>query len=588
MLLSSVESSPASPQSEWDSEFQSILQGSNHTSGGSEIEKDFPPEIYEDRRPVSPITDRWPNHNPWEYYIDRDGNAVPFPPEEPAAPLPVRAPQPPLSLGDLDIIPSMDYQPGQSPRCTFPNFHEQLTIRQRRQLKRLASTLKQPFAIILPTKRNYDNSQLLIHNLDQERVYEDLARHPLAPIAEPDEAHFSHDEGQSAAVSHVESYGESYVEFNEFFEESPEQLYRDSNAQSSGDSDEEYPKTSNKPDTWENQNQDELSNMDKSKSASGNNDQSGIDRYLASISNPIQREKTIRAGMAAMWPSNHEVNNVWRHPYYRGPQEDGDYETWFGNTAREFGWHSEDPYYEPEDDGETWREVAQPQIGDEGIPDQAALDYVLAMRENRERLEAAIRRRRELWEERFGGGDSFAATFGGAYDADNECADSNGKGSRIYGGSDDSSDGDADDEGPASPPSRRVRIKLVNRAKEVVADEAALAARTSHSQTDINPDISSGTLLNSASGPDPLQPSGSPPSSASPPQSNSGRGRGRGRPRGRPRGSGRASARGVGVGVGRGRGRKRKGDPDADFEPESSGPDVQSFRGRKRHRTTRQ
>ncbi|KAI1467526.1 uncharacterized protein F4812DRAFT_459631 [Daldinia caldariorum] len=527
MLLSS-ESSLASSESEESSE----LQSSGPPTRDSEFDRDFPREISEDIRPVSPITDRWPNHNPWEYYIDRDGNAVPSPPEQPAAPPPVRQPQPPFSLGDLDI--AIDYhQPGKSPRCTYPNFHEQLTIRQRRQLKRLANTLKQPVAIILPAKRNYYGSHLVIHNLDQERVWTDLAsaKHPLAPLAELEEANSSydsHDENQSIAVA-----------------------------------DEEYPEASNQSDAWEDQDQDELSSMDNSNSVNGNGDQPGIDRYLASIEDPVQRQNTILAGITAMWPSNHEVNNVWPHPHYRGFEEDGDYETWFRNSAHEFGWDNDDPYYEPEDD-ETWREVYQPQIGDEGIPDQEALDYVLIMRENHERLEAAIRRRRERWEEMHGSHDSFAATFSSAYDAGNEHAAATGKADGVYdrsvdSGEDADNDNDDDDEEEEeeeapSPPRRPIRFKLVARPKAVAADEDALAVHTS--QETIGPSTSSSMTLNSATVQASSQASTSPPSSASLPKPS--------------------------------RGRKRKADPDADFEPESSGPDVQNAKGRKRRRTTRQ
>ncbi|OTB15994.1 hypothetical protein K445DRAFT_11614 [Daldinia sp. EC12] len=585
MSLYSPGSTMASPQSEERSGMYSMLWSPSNNLTDPEFEKDFPSEIYSDTRPVSPRTDRWPDHNPWEYYMDKDGNAVPFPPEEPAAPPIMREPQPPVSMGDLDIIPyKQHYSPGRSPQCTFPNFHEHLTIRQRRQLKRLANTVKQPVAFFLPSKRNYYDSQLLIHNLDQERVFADLERHPLAPISEPEQAIFSYDEDQSTAIADEEPYMESYEESNKESDgDTPQGSYEEFNTNDFEHFGEESSKEPTESDTWGVQDQDELSNMDKSNStnkalsANGGDDPLGIDKYLASIQDPVQRRKTVLAGMTAMWPSNHQVNNVWQHPYYRGYEEDGDYETWFRTTAHELGWDNDDPYYEPEDD-ENWREVSQPQIGDEGIPDQAALDYVLLMRQTRERMEATIRRKRELWKERNGTYDSFAATFSDktlAYDADNEGAASTRKSKEtyVYGGSDDSED----DEKPPSLPSRPVRIKLVTRPKEGIPDDAAPALHTSQ---DTDPDIPCGTTLTSTTNLNSTQATGSPLSSV--PSSKRNRGRRRGRGRGRPRGRGRTR------GFGGNSGRKRKADPDAEFEPGSSESDVRGKSRKKRRRNSRQ
>ncbi|KAF3061899.1 hypothetical protein GL218_03810 [Daldinia childiae] len=143
--------------------------------------------------------------------MDAQANAVPFPvsPGGQKSSATSVEQQPVVSrktvpIGDLRITPP--YDPNLPRQCTYPNFNEHLTILQRRQFKLFVKSLKQPIAIVLPTKRNYYDSRLVITNLDQERVLVNLEKHPLAPIDEGDQASSGDAEDQSTAAAGEESY----------------------------------------------------------------------------------------------------------------------------------------------------------------------------------------------------------------------------------------------------------------------------------------------------------------------------------------------------------------------------------------------
>ncbi|KAI0111629.1 hypothetical protein F4814DRAFT_450303 [Daldinia grandis] len=483
------------------------------------------PQLPSEDDPLSPLTERWPDHNPQNYYMDAHANAVPFPvpPEGQKAITPSAERRPAVvmktvPLRDLEITPYKGYNPGLPRKCTYPNSGDHLTILQRRQIKLFVNALKQPITIVLPTKRNYYDSKLVISNLNQERVLSNLEKHPLAIIAEQDQESPSYEEDQSITIADEESYQESYEEFESSV---------DWGARIRGEP------TS-------------MADSDSTSDASSAKSSDGpfyITTYLASIEDAVQRKKTVRAGMHAMWPSNRVFNNVWRHPYYRGFEEDGDYKTWFRGKARDLGWDNDGLSYKPEDDG-YWREVNVPQIGDEGIPDQAALDYVMYMRHSREKLEVAIRRKRELWMEKHGIYDSYAATFGDGDDGDDK------------GSSNDNGDGDGDIEEPPAPAHRPIRIKLVSKAKK---EDAANDSGTKS----IIPQgpLARGIPLVSSAGPYSTQVPGPLSTSGRPPK----RGRGRGR--------------------GLGRGCKRKMDDDAAYEADSDESGERGGARGKRRRT---
>ncbi|KAI8962281.1 hypothetical protein F5Y11DRAFT_366063 [Daldinia sp. FL1419] len=476
----------------------------------------FPREFTKDDRPVSPRTNRFPDLDPWSHYINQDGNAVKFP-----DPLPYSSPAEPsevalqqdtkkfLALEELGILTYNDLSSNNLPGREPPKYTKELSIRQRRQLRLFVDNLDQPIAILLPRKGDYYDSELLISNIKKERPLvnnlkeEGTGSRVVQTILEYGKLHNTDEAsatltGCTHSATQISDYQEATI--------SPESQV---------------------------QSQEEPVSMADRDFVSGNptehsdDDPHGIDAYLASIKDPEQRNKTILAGFNTMLPSNHEFNNVWRHPYYRGEEEDGDYESWFEKAAYEYGWGNDNPFYEPEED-EHWREVSEPKIGDEGIPDQAALNYVLNMREMRERLEAAIRRKREVWKEKYGSDeyDSYAATFTGGPPA-----------------------GSSSHAKESTPPTqRRIRIKFV---KKTIEEEDNVIIPTTRL------DNAHGTVTQSS--PDKS-------SASTPRRNNRGRGRGRRRGRGRPRDS------------------KRKANDDSDYFPDDEDSDALNI-PRKRRRT---
>ncbi|KAI0004671.1 hypothetical protein F4779DRAFT_599593 [Xylariaceae sp. FL0662B] len=120
----------------------------------------------------------------------------------------------------------------------------------------------------------------------------------------------------------------------------------------------------------------------------------GTKRRLDAFEDREKSRKHFNALTRSLWSRIAEFHS-YRHPLYRGIEEDGDYHDWYKTLMHENSPDLNNVDYDDSNDPHWSKEVYEPKIGDDGIEDQVALDSVLKFCEYGINILAKINKDRE-------------------------------------------------------------------------------------------------------------------------------------------------------------------------------------------------